>query len=323
VETFTYPLPNDRIAQVPLEPRSAARLLVATDPLGGVDHRTVADLPELLGPGDLLVLNETRVLPARLLLQKATGGRVEVFVLALGDDGRGTALVRPSRKVAAGTVLRSGDQAVVEVGEDQGEGERAIRMLADLSAYGVVPLPPYIEAPLADPERYQTVYAARPGSVAAPTAGLHLTTEVLDACRARGAEIATVDLTVGLATFKPITVDRVEDHRMHFERYAVPPATLAAAERARRVLAVGTTTVRALESAALGQLTGETDLFIRAPFAFRLVDVLLTNFHMPRSSLLVLLDAFCGDRWRALYDTALQEGYRFLSFGDAMLVSRR
>jgi S-adenosylmethionine:tRNA ribosyltransferase-isomerase len=197
-----------------------------------------------------------------------------------------------------------------------------VQLLAPLEAHGVVPLPPYIERPIADPERYQTVYAARPGSVAAPTAGLHLTTDVLERCRVRGVDVATVDLAVGLATFQPITAARVEDHHMHVERYDVPDATMAAVARAKRVVAVGTTSVRALEAAARGPQRGATDLFIRAPFDFRVVDLLLTNFHMPRSSLLVLLDAFCGSRWRELYDCALREGYRFLSFGDAMLVSK-
>lgn len=323
METFTYPLHPDRIAQAPVEPRSAARLLVATDPSGAVAHRTVADLPDLLGPGDLLVVNDTRVLPARLNLRKATGGQVEVLVLELGDDGTAVALVRPGRRVAPGTVLLAGDTPVVEVGAPAGHaGERSVRLLAPLADHGSVPLPPYIETPLADPERYQTVFARRPGSVAAPTAGLHLTDDVLSRCRTRGAAIATVDLAVGLATFKPMTVERVEDHEMHEEAYSIPEATLDAVAAASRVIAVGTTTVRALESAARGPRAGRTALFIREPFDFEVVDLLLTNFHLPRSSLLVLLQAFCGPRWRALYDIALAEDYRFLSFGDAMLVAR-
>jgi S-adenosylmethionine:tRNA ribosyltransferase-isomerase len=321
VELFTYSLPEDRIAQEPAEPRSSARLLVATAP-GEIRHETVDQLPGLLEPGDLLVLNTTRVLPARLHLRKDTGGQVEVLVLRVDDDGRGEALVRPGRRVGAGTTLYDGDIAVVVVGEATGDGERAITLLAPLADHGVVPLPPYITTPLRDSNRYQTVYADRPGSVAAPTAGLHLTDAVLEACRDRGVDIAHVDLAVGLATFKPMNVSRVEDHRMHTEHYSVPSSTMEAVARARRVVAVGTTTVRSLEAAARGQLEGDTDLFIRHPFDFKCVDVLLTNFHLPRSSLLVLLHAFCGDRWRELYDVALHEGYRFLSFGDAMLVSR-
>jgi S-adenosylmethionine:tRNA ribosyltransferase-isomerase len=196
-------------------------------------------------------------------------------------------------------------------------------VVGDIEAHGVLPLPPYIHEPLADPGRYQTVYAATPGSVAAPTAGLHLTDEVLDRCRARGIGVATVDLAVGLDTFRPIDVDDADHHPMHSERYRVPAETWAACGDARRVVAVGTTTVRSLEAAAAtGVLEGRTDLFIRGDYPFRVVGVLLTNFHMPRSSLLLLIDAFTAGRWRGLYETALEEGYRFLSFGDAMLVAR-
>ena len=187
-----------------------------------------------------------------------------------------------------------------------------------------MPLPPYITEPLDDPERYQTVFARRPGSAAAPTAGLHLTDAVLDRCRDRGIGVATVDLEVGLGTFAPIRADAVEDHVVHTERYAIPPATVAAVEVADRVVAVGTTVVRTLESwAATGATEGPTDLYVRRGHRFAKVDVLLTNFHVPRSSLLVLVDAFVGDRWRDLYATALDRGYRFLSFGDAMLLERR
>ena len=323
VGPFTYRLPDERIAQVPVEPRSAARLLDATG--GRCDHRHVADLPELLEEGDLLVVNETRVLPARLRLQKRTGGSAEVLLLEQTGDGSWDALVRPGRRIPPGTELVTTDgRAVVEVDEHLVEGRRRVRVVAEEVAaeLGEVALPPYIHTRLTDPERYQTVYAARPGSVAAPTAGLHLTEEVLAACRDRGVGVATVDLAVGLGTFKPITTERIEDHRMHAERYSVPAETLAACGAARRVVAVGTTTLRALESAALGSLSGRTELFVRPGFDFRVVDVLLTNFHQPGSSLLVLLAAFCGRRWRDLYDVALAEQYRFLSFGDAMLVDR-
>jgi S-adenosylmethionine:tRNA ribosyltransferase-isomerase len=209
------------------------------------------------------------------------------------------------------------------VGGDRAGGTRTVRVLGDLDRYAALALPPYITAGLADPERYQTVYARTPGSVAAPTAGLHLSAGVLERCRHRGVEVHAVDLAVGLATFRPVQVDRVEDHRMHAERYTVPASTWDACRRARRVVAVGTTTVRALESAAAtGRLEGRTELFIHGDHPFQVVDVLLTNFHQPRSSLLVLLAAFMGPDWRRLYDLALAEGYRFLSFGDAMLVAR-
>ena len=334
---FDYPLPHDAIAQRPAEPRDAARLLVDAPLAGGtVAHRTVADLPDLVRPGDLLVVNTTRVLPARLRLRKPTGGEVEVLLLEQDPAGRWEALVRPSRRVRPGTVLAAGDDLEVHVGgPGPGDGTREVTLrvrpgddeLAALDRHGAVPLPPYITAPLDDPERYQTVFADRPGSVAAPTAGLHLTDAVFDRCRAAGVAVAPVELVVGMGTFRPVTADKVEDHHMHAERYAVPGATLAACEdtRARggRVVAVGTTSVRALESAALsGRLHGRTELFIHRPWRWREVDVLLTNFHLPRSSLLVLLDAFVGPRWRGLYDLALADGYRFLSFGDAMLVAR-
>jgi S-adenosylmethionine:tRNA ribosyltransferase-isomerase len=329
---FAYDLPADRIAQHPAEPRSAARLLVATDPSGGIEHRTVAELPGALGPGDVLVVNDTRVMPARLRLRKATGGAVEVLLLRPAgiDGGWGAvweALVRPGRRVPPGTPLVDHHGAVVaEVGDRLDEGRRQVTLVDTeaIDRVGAVALPPYITTPLADPERYQTVYAARPGSVAAPTAGLHLTAEVLDACRARGVEVHRVELAIGLDTFRPITTDEIENHRMHSEAYVVPEDTLAACRQARRVVAVGTTTVRALETAVRGAGAGDgrTGLFIRPGFEFQVVDLLLTNFHVPRSSLLVLLAAFCGERWRFLYEQALAAGYRFLSLGDCMLVVR-
>jgi S-adenosylmethionine:tRNA ribosyltransferase-isomerase len=328
MSAYDYELPASAIAQTPAEPRDAARLLVAVDAGGAVEHRHVSDLPDVLDEGDLLVVNETRVLPARLQLQKPTGGAVEVLLLEPRDEaGTWEALVKPSRRLPNGTVLRAGDDLAVEVGERLPDGRRAVRLetadpMAALAAHGEAPLPPYIHTGLADPERYQTVYAAAPGSVAAPTAGLHFTDEVLERCRSRGVDLAKVDLTVGLDTFRPVTAERAEDHQIHSERYRVSRQTLDACRRAKRVVAVGTTTVRALESAARGPLEGRTSLFIHGDYDFQVVDVLLTNFHMPRSSLLLLLGAFAGDRWRDLYSAALSEGYRFLSFGDAMLVSR-
>ena len=336
VSAFDYELPEAAIAQTPAEPRDRARLLVDRGPDQVPEHHTVADLPRFVRPGDVVVVNTTRVLPARLRLRKPTGGRVEVLLLERLPGGEWEALVRPSRKVPSGTELAAGDDLVVRFGgPGPGPGTRVVDLstpggadqLAVLHRHGVVPLPPYITVPLADPERYQTVFAERPGSVAAPTAGLHLTPAVLDGCRAAGAGLEVVDLVVGMGTFRPMSASKVEDHPMHAERYRVPAATMAACEAARavgkRVVAVGTTTVRALESAALsGQLEGRTELFIRRPWRWRLVDVLMTNFHLPRSSLLVLVDAFVGARWRDLYGTALADGYRFLSFGDAMLLDR-
>lgn len=327
---FDYELPPARIAQRPEPQRDRSRLLVDGGPGEAPSHRHVRDLPDLVGPGDVIVINTTRVLPARLRLRKPTGGAAEVLLLERRPGGDWEALVRPSRRLAPGVQLQ-GDGLAVEVGEDLGEGRRLVQLRTDgaaeldaLAVAGEVPLPPYITEHLADPERYQTVYADRPGSVAAPTAGLHLTPAVLDACRARGATVVPVELVIGLGTFRPISVEQVEDHVMHAERYRVPAATWAACRDARRVVAVGTTAVRALESAAAtGELEGRTELFIHGDHRFQAVDVLLTNFHQPRSSLLVLIDAFVGPRWRDLYGTALGDGYRFLSFGDATLLQGR
>jgi S-adenosylmethionine:tRNA ribosyltransferase-isomerase len=334
VETadLDYPLPPEAIAQTPCEPRDAARLLIDEGPGRRPRHGHVTDLPLLLRAGDVVVINTTRVLPARLHLRKATGGLVEVLLLEPLEDEGGQAweaLVRPSRKVPPGTCLVAGPDLSVVVEDDLGDGRRRVQpvvpagadLFETLSRHGQVPLPPYIVEPLVDPERYQTTYAEEPASVAAPTAGLHLTPALLDAARAAGARIEPVELIVGLGTFRPIATDTVEDHHMHAERYRVPAATMAACEGAERVVAIGTTTVRALESAAeRGELEGRTDLFIHGDRPFAVVDALLTNFHLPRSSLLVLVEAFIGPRWRTLYDEALREGYRFLSFGDAMFL---
>ncbi|MEO6317657.1 MAG: tRNA preQ1(34) S-adenosylmethionine ribosyltransferase-isomerase QueA [Acidimicrobiales bacterium] len=327
-----YHLPAEAIAQVPVEPRDAARLLIDEGPGQPPRHGRIPDLADMVGPGDVVVLNTTRVLAARLRLRRATGGAAEVLLLEPVDDDeplRWEALVRPSRKIAPGTALVAGPDLTVVVGEDLGEGRRIVDLEVHLASevldviarHGKVPLPPYITTPLADPDRYQTTYADQPGSVAAPTAGLHLTRSLLSAIHLTGARLAPVELIVGLGTFRPIATDRIEDHQMHGERYHVPEATMAACQAAQRVVAIGTTTVRALESAAAtGALSGRTELFIHGDRPFALVDALLTNFHQPRSSLLVLVDAFVGPRWRALYEEALRSGYRFLSFGDAMFL---
>ncbi len=326
--SFDYDLPDHAVAQRPVEPRDAARLLVDQGPGRSPGHRSVVDLPSLVGPGDVVVVNDTRVLPARLHLRKASGGAVEVLLLDELEPGRWEALVRPGRRVAPGTELVAGPDLRLVVGDRLDDGLRMVEVETDdllgaLAVHGEVPLPPYIHEALDDPERYQTVYSARPGSVAAPTAGLHLTPRVLEGIAATGARIETVDLVVGLGTFKPITVDRIEDHRMHAERYEVSDQTWEACATAERVVAVGTTTVRALESAAAsGANRGTTDLYLTPGSTVSVVDVLLTNFHLPRSSLLVLIEAFAGPHWRELYAVALAEGYRFLSFGDAMLLGR-
>jgi S-adenosylmethionine:tRNA ribosyltransferase-isomerase len=330
LEDFDYDLPEDRIAQVPIEPRDAARLLVdrgAASP----EHRHVSDLPDLLRPGDVVVVNESRVVPARIRLRRSTGGAVELLLLEPLTSDRTTweALIRPARRLRPGEELRDSDgRPLVVVRERTAAGDTfRVGLLGDpdrlLDEYGEVPLPPYIHARLDDPERYQTVYASEPGSAAAPTAGLHLTTGLLDAIRANGMPVVPVELAVGLDTFQPVSVPDPRDHRMHSERYRVSEPTWAACAEADRVVAVGTTTARALESAAAsGRLNGRTELFLHRGREFRVVDVLLTNFHLPRTTLLMMIDAFVGPRWRTLYATALAEGYRFLSFGDAMLLDR-
>ena len=325
---FDYDLPPERIAQEPVEPRDAARLLI--DDGEACRHARVRDLASELGPGDVLVVNDTRVVPARLELVKPTGGRVEVLLLEpTGAHRCWQALVRGGRRVRPGTTLATGaGEEVVTVGEELSDGRRMVEMHDEAEAVmaraGRLPLPPYIHTPLSDAARDQTVFARHPGSVAAPTAGLHLTPTVLEEVNATGAQVVAVDLRVGLGTFRPITVDRVDQHQMHAERYRIETEVWERVRDADRVVAVGTTVVRALESAAAaGKLMGSTELFISRGYDWQVVDALLTNFHVPRSSLLVLVDAFVGSRWRRLYDVALAEGYRFLSFGDAMLLQRR
>ncbi len=323
-----YELPDAAIAQQPADPRDSSRLLVDRGPDVPPEHRLTRDLPELLSPGDVLVVNDSRVMSARLRLRKATGGRVEVLLLEPGDGGWWSALVRPGRRVRPGAELWYEEQPVLEVGKRIGDdGRRWVKPIGDvddlMDRAGEVPLPPYVTEELDDVERYQTVYAHRSVSAAAPTAGLHLTNEVLERCREAGAVVCKLELAVGTATFTPVMAENLDDHVMHTESYRIPEATLAACVRADRVVAVGTTVVRALESAvATGSSWGSTDLFIKPGHKFAVVDAMFTNFHLPRSSLLALLAAFVGPRWRDLYETALAEGYRFLSLGDAMFCTR-
>jgi S-adenosylmethionine:tRNA ribosyltransferase-isomerase len=327
-DEFDYDLPPELIAQEPIEPRSAARLLVD---LGSrpSEHLQVSQFPDLVGEGDLVVVNETRVLPARLSLKRGSGGSVEILLLELVDGRRWRALARPGRKLREGEVLlSSGEQEVVEiVGRDSSDdGQFIVELLAEperLAEIGEMPLPPYITTPLVDPERYQTVYAKRAASAAAPTAGLHFTPELMEQVEASGARIARVELVVGLDTFRPLAVDDVRQHRMHSEQFSVPEHVLAEIADARRVIAVGTTATRAIETAGTtGRLSGRTEIFISRGFRWSVVDVMLTNFHLPRTTLLVMIDAFVGRRWRDLYEEAIRERYRMLSFGDAMLLDR-
>ena len=338
MSAYDYGLPEAAIAQEPVEPRSSARMLVSgrVSNSGMVEHASMVDLPALLRAGDVVVVNDTRVLAARLELEKVTGGEAEVLLLEPTDPARSTweALVRPGRRLPPGTVLHEANQGqpVVEIGRRLAAGDdsrRSVRLIDPtvIERSGSMPLPPYIHQRLADPERYQTVYAndQDPGerSTAAPTAGLHFTPELLQACRDAGATVVSVDLAIGLDTFRPITASTPAEHVIHTERYWVPASTLAACVSAERVVAVGTTAVRALESAACtGRLSGRTDLYIHGEHTFRVVDLLVTNFHLPRSSLLLMVEAFCGSEWRDLYSVALADGYRFLSFGDAMVLGR-
>ena len=341
IAEFDYELPPELIAQEPLPERDASRLLVLDRRSGETWHRSFRDLPALLAPGDLLVVNRSRVIPARLLGRRARGGEAEILLLRDRGEGRWEAMVRPGRHLRPGQrVTIDEDLSVVVESEALGQdGRRRVRLLSRrrdidgaVERVGHTPLPPYIrraDRP-ADRERYQTVYARESGSVAAPTAGLHFTVPLLARLAARGVERAEVVLHVGPGTFQPVKAARVEDHRVAPEPYAVPPETAAAMERARagggRIVAAGTTTVRTLESAARpdGRVTageGETGLVIVPGHRFRAVDALLTNFHLPRSSLLLLVAAFAGrEAVLRAYAEAVRERYRFYSYGDAMLI---
>ena len=325
---FDYDLPDSAIAQEPLLNRTDSRLLIDIE--DQIEHSRVSNFPEIIKSGDLIVMNNTRVLPARFHTRKSTGGKVEILLLEEGrNENEWEALVKPSRKIDTGTIFKFGEDLEIEVLADRGKGLRKVRLdvkgdfIQTIEKYGEMPLPPYIKTKLEDRERYQTVYSEKSKSAAAPTAGLHMTNELLDRCVERGARIEFVELVVGLDTFRPIDSENIEEHEMHSEFYDVPENVITACKEAGRVIAVGTTTVRALETAAMGKLKGRTDIFIKQPYDFKIVDLLLTNFHLPKSTLLIMLDAFLGERWKSLYQEALDQNYRFLSFGDAMLVQRR
>jgi S-adenosylmethionine:tRNA ribosyltransferase-isomerase len=334
---FDYDLPPEFIAQTPVEPRDASRLLVLHRQADELIHSHFYQLGEFLNPGDILVINETRVIPARLFGRKqATGGQVELLLLRKQDELTWEVLV-------GGKGLRTGISLVLDnaleakiVAQLDGP-RRMVRFNSPLEPYlekiGHTPLPPYIHTPLEDPERYQTIYSRNPGSAAAPTAGLHFTTQLLDRLQNQGIIVARVTLHVGLDTFAPIDEERPEQHRIHSEWCELSPQAAAAINKAHaaggRVIAVGTTSVRALESAArkaeagmvVGPISGDTDLFILPGHRFRAVDGLVTNFHLPRSTLIMLVSAFAGsERIRHAYEVAKKAGYRFYSFGDAMLI---
>lgn len=344
---FDYELPPARIAKRPAEPRDHARLLIDNGPDLQPSSDHVFNLPDHLEPGDVVVVNQTRVLPARLDLIKETGGVVEVLLLERRGPTLWEALVRPGRRVPVGTVVRDSEGRIsVTVGRDIGDGVRLVEVgpgpsvvegrvdnevfddcVALVEAVGNLPLPPYLsDVVLDDPERYQTVFSTDqpPVSSAAPTAGLHLTEALIGRLRSMGIDVVAIDLVVGLGTFRPITTELVADHVMHCESYQVDPQVWAKIIEAERVVAVGTTTVRTLETvASTGKMSGQSELFIHGDYPFRVVDRLLTNFHQPCSSLLVMIEAFIGPRWRNLYQFAQGDGFRFLSLGDAMLLTRK
>ncbi|MCH8274037.1 MAG: tRNA preQ1(34) S-adenosylmethionine ribosyltransferase-isomerase QueA [Armatimonadetes bacterium] len=336
VSESDYALPDEAIAQTPAEPRDSSRMLILDRCTGEIEHARFRDLPKHLEPGDLVVMNDARVTALRLHGRKPAGARVEALLLREVTPGVYAALVKPGRRLKKGAriMFREGLEAEV-IGKTE-DGGRVLRfnpadnLPSKLKRIGSTPLPPYFKGELDDPERYQTVYASAPGSSAAPTAGLHFTPELLRTLHERGVETAMVSLEVGLDTFRPIPAGNVEEHKMHGENYCVPMETAQKVASARgRVVAVGTTTVRALESAAAGTRrvepgSGNTDLFIRPSYNFRVVDGIITNFHLPRTTMLLLVAAFCGGaRLKAAYREALQAGYRFLSFGDSMLILAR
>jgi len=326
---FNYQLPADLIAQEPLPDRAGSRMLVVDRTTGKWEDRMFRDFPSYLTAGDCLVLNDSRVLPSRLYGRREHGtGKVEIFLTKpISSDGlTWEALVHPGRKMRTGELVIISDDLTAEILSRAEFGERTVRLhpvgnlLAVLETVGHVPLPPYIrrDDTLADRERYQTVFAREPGSSAAPTAGLHFTPEVLDACRAAGASLAHVTLHVGLGTFQPLRAENLENVHLHKESFWVPAETITAMDQAKRIIAVGTTAVRAIES---DPAAAETDLFIRPGFKFCYTSSMLTNFHLPKSSLLVLVCAFAG-RELALeaYRYAVSQKYRFYSYGDCMLI---
>ena len=329
---FDYHLPPELIAQTPIEPRDAARLLQLDRSSGDIAHGHFYDLPDLLRPGDLLVANESRVIPARIFAKRAgTGGAVELLLLRRLDELTWQALLRAHR-VQVGLRIELQPDLFAEVIEMSPGGERVLRFNQPieprLPALGVTPLPPYIHTPLADPERYQTIYSHTPGSAAAPTAGLHFTPRLIEQLRARDIHMIYVTLHVGLDTFKPVETEEVEAHHIHTEYMEVTESVaeqIRAAKRAgRRVIAVGTTSVRVLETVGklgLWAYLGDTNLFIHPGYDYRVVDGMITNFHLPKSSLLMLVSAFAGkERIDRAYAAAVAQRYRFFSFGDAMLI---
>ena len=337
VTDFDYDLPKELIAQHPMEPRDHSRLLVLDKDTGVIQHRHFYDLPEYLHPGDLLVFNDTRVIPARLYGKKDTGANVEVLLLIRKNTTDWEALVRPGKKLQIGAKIKFSDELSCTIVDHTDFGGRVVRFEFEgvfeeiLDRIGETPLPPYITAPLEDKERYQTVYNRERGSAAAPTAGLHFTQELLRKIREMGCEEVFVTLHVGLGTFRPVSVENIEDHNMHKEFYTVSEEAAAAINKAkaegRRIVAVGTTAVRTLESAgASGVMKAGgawTQIFIYPGYRYKFVDALVTNFHLPQSTLMMLVSALSSrDIILQTYAEAVKEKYRFFSFGDAMFITK-
>lgn len=336
VSDFDYVLPAGLIAQAPLEPRDSSRLLIVDRNSGQLTHRTFHELVEFLKPGDLLVANDTKVIPARLIGRRVDGGgRVEVFLLQRQSNDIWETLVNPGRKMKPGQKVVFGERLSAEVMDVTAYGGRYVRFYFEglfeqiLDELGETPLPPYIHQKIQDPERYQTVYARERGSAAAPTAGLHFTTGLIDRLNGMGISFAYVTLHIGLGTFRPVRSENIKDHTMHKEFYAISEQTvnkiLSTKQNGGRVIAVGTTAVRTLESAVNnGRIepgSGWSDLFIVPGYSFEIIDAMITNFHLPQSTLLMMVSAFAGtDLIRTAYQEAVQKEYRFFSFGDAMLI---
>ena len=323
-DELDYGLPEELIAQRPAVPRDSSRLMVVDASTGNISHHVFHDLPNFLRPGDALVLNETKVLPARLAARRPGGGAVELLFLGEIDDGAWEVLARPSRRLKPGMELSANGDSL-RLLQPLGDGRWAVSAAdvpALLDRHGRMPLPPYIETTPEAEQEYQTVYARVPGSAAAPTAGLHFTQSVLDGVARAGAKVQKITLHVGTGTFSPVRTESLTEHKMHAERYSVPEETARAVGEAKRVFAVGTTAARTLESwAASGEREGATELFVYPGYRWRAVDALLTNFHLPRSTLLAMVMAFAGKELvREAYETAVEERYRFYSFGDAMLL---
>lgn len=340
ISDFDYNLPEERIAQTPAEPRDSSRLMVLNPQECIIEHKRFFQLGDFLDKGDVLIFNDTRVIPARLIgARSQTGGKVEVFLLRQIDKDQWETLVKPGKKIRVGSIIQFGEELSCEIIAHTEFGGRIVRFMYDgvfeeiLDRLGNMPLPPYIHESLADQERYQTIYSRVKGSAAAPTAGLHFTESLMDELRDKGVQFGFVTLHVGLGTFRPVHVDTIEEHIMHREFYSVPMETAelihAAKKEGRRIVAVGTTSIRTLESAAVDMGTvetgdGWTDIFIYPGYEFKIVDAVITNFHLPKSTLIMLISAFAGREFTlAAYQTAVKEQYRFFSFGDAMFIQSR